>query len=498
MDSLNRTQISDVEKLQWEATMHAPVTVLQIGEGNFLRGFFDWMIHVCRIQGLFQGSIALVQPRPTGKAKIQLLADQDGLYTLVTRGLEQESRVERREVIAVFSQVFDPYTQWKRLIDIAVSPELRFMVSNTTEAGMVYRPEQYTDEPIQSFPGKMCYLLYARYQAHRGASDKGLICLPCELVERNGDMLRDTILRYAQDWELPVAFQHWVITHNRFLNSLVDRIVTGYPEEEQAESYFSEWGYRDEMLDTAEPYYLWAIEAEPELDHLLPFQQAGLNVYWTDDLARFQQRKVRILNGAHTWMALLGLLHGIEHVRELLVHPQLGRQVRELVLQEIVPTLPYAKADMLEYASEVFDRYANPYLNHRLHDIAMNSVSKFKVRLLPTLSWYAERGEPFPEGLINGCVGFIRYYQIRLDQDGTYIGVTLNGATYTVRDDLHALAKFAEIWAVADTYSYSLEHTVRTILSDHSLWGEDVSAWPGFTEAIVQRWAHWEVSKNNT
>lgn len=467
--SLNRSTLDEQGRSRLDAAKAAPVTMLQIGEGNFLRGFADWMIQTCRDRGMFAGSIAVTQPRPSGKSKIERLAAQDGLYTLVTQGLENGTPVSRRETIAVFAEAFDPYSEWQRLIDLAVSPELRFIISNTTEAGLVYRPEKLTaTEPIQSYPGKVAYLLYERYKTFQGDSKKGLILLPCELLERNGDTLRSAVLQYAKDWSFPAAFLEWVKQHNRFLNSLVDRIVTGYPAESQAEAWFDEWGYRDAMLVTAEPYHLWAIEAEPELEELLPLRSAGLNVFWTDDLKPFQQRKVRILNGAHTWMAPLGILHGVEHVRGLLEHPELGAMVRETVMNDILPTLPYEERELQAYAESVFDRFGNPYINHRLADIAMNSISKFKVRLLPSLAFYAESAREVPSSLTLGLAALLRYYKV---------AKTPAGARYEVRDDPAALERMRAHWAKAESAKEGLAETVERILSDTELWDADLTCW---------------------
>lgn len=470
----------------------APVTVLQIGEGNFLRGFFDWMIQTSRDKGLFTGTVAVTQPRPTGRAKIEALADQDGLYTLVTRGLENGKPVERREMISVFAEAFDPYTDWPRFAALAVRPELRFLVSNTTEAGLAYSPEPLGAGPIHSFPGKAAYVLYKRYEAFGGAPDKGLILLPCELLERNGDILRELVLRYAADWGLPDGFADWVRSSNLFLNSLVDRIVTGYPEEAQAEAWFAEWGYRDAMLTTAEPYHLWAIEGDPSLDDELPLAKAGLNVHWTDDLKPFQERKVRLLNGVHTWMAPIGLLHGVETVRELLEHPSLGQAVREAAYAHIVPALPYPEADMRAYADAVFERFANPYIRHRLADIAMNSLSKFKVRLLPSLAYYAERGETIPARLAEGFAGLLRYYRVEADGSGGFAGRTLGGEPYAVRDDAEQLALMADIWREAAQRGETAAVAIGRLLAETRLWERDLSGWHGLAEAIAAFITGWE------
>lgn len=492
MNRLNQQWANDTDRERIAAAKTAPITILQVGEGNFLRGFFDWMIQTCRDQGLFRGSIAVTQPRPAGKPKIEELAAQDGLYTLVIRGLENGEAVERKELITVFAEAFDPYSNWTRLMELALSPELRFVVSNTTEAGIAYRPEPLSEGPIQSFPGKLAFLLYQRYLKYEGEADKGLIFLPCELLDRNGDALRDVVLRYAEDWRFPEAFKRWVLEHNRFLNSLVDRIVTGYPGDQQAEAWFEEWGYRDPMLTTAEPYHLWAIEAEPELDELLPLRQAGLNVHWTTDLRPFSTRKVRILNGAHTWMAPLGLLHGVEHVRELLEHDVLGKLVRETVYADIVPSLPYSAEELKAYADTVFERFGNPYIRHRLADIAMNSLSKFKTRLLPTIRVYADEGEAAPERLALGLAGLLRYYRIRRSADGSFEGTTLAGERYVVRDDQALLELIAGIWEDARLSGESPERTVGKLLAQTSIWGADLSEWPGLAASVAAWLQAWE------
>jgi len=492
MKNLNRSLIAESDSFAAGAnTASISATVLQIGEGNFLRGFFDWMVHESRKAGRFRGGIAVTQPRPSGKPKIDALNGQDRLYTLVVRGLENGERVERREIVSAFAEAFDPYTEWERMVELAVSPDLRIVVSNTTEAGIAYREEPLVEgAPIASFPGKIAYLLYRRYRAFGGSADRGLTFLPCELLERNGDKLRDTVLRYAEAWNLPEAFRDWVASGNRFLNSLVDRIVTGYPDDAQAEAWFSEWGYRDELLCVTEPYYFWAIEGDGKLEETLPLADAGLNVVWTTDLAPYQTRKVRILNGAHTWMTPLGILSGIEHVRELMEESELGESVRSVVRNEIIPSLPYSPEEMNAYASVVFERYANPYIRHRLADIAMNSVSKFKTRLLPSLAYYAERGEPVPRGLTRGLAALLRYCRVKKEADG-YAGNTFAGKRYVVRDDAAALETMAGIWEEAEREGWPAERTVGRLLGNAGLWGTDMSAWPGLKDGIASMIGDW-------
>lgn len=492
MINLNKNLLDEEKQQRHEELLNAPVKILQVGEGNFLRGFVDWMIHECRQKGLFDGSVAVMQPRPSGGDKIHKLVEQDGLYNLVIRGLDDGVQVSRRETIQVFSRTFDPYLQWFEFEKISTQPELRFVVSNTTEAGLVYRPEPLGDGPIWSFPGKITYLLFLRYEAFQGDPARGLVFLPCELLDRNGDVLKEAVLRYAEDWNKPKEFQDWVVRHNRFLNSLVDRIVTGYPEEAQAEAWFAEWGYRDEMLCTSEPYHLWAIEAEEEMDSQLPFRRAGLNVHWTDNLKMFQQRKVRLLNGAHTWMAPLGLLYGIVSVREVLEHTELGPRFRIAVLEEMVPTLPYPIDDLRAYTGEVFHRFANPFIHHRLSDIAYNSLSKFRARLLPTLFYYCEHGQTIPEQLTLGLAGLLRYYWVRRTDEGGFVGVNLCGQPYAVRDDEEALMKLADVWSDAALVNEPLNKTIHRLLSIESLWGGNLSEVEELVESVTDRLAYWE------
>ncbi|WP_138754256.1 tagaturonate reductase [Paenibacillus sinopodophylli] len=486
MTTLGQGRLNDEQARIYDEMKQEKIKVLQIGEGNFLRGFFDWMIQECKKQGLYEGSVAVTQPRPGGKPKIDALASQEGLYTLVIRGLENGQSIQRHDIISVFGSVFDPYSEWDSFLGLAESPDLQVVVSNTTEAGLVYRPETLVEgQPILSFPGKLTALLYRRFVHFGGDPERGLICLPCELLERNGDELRSCILRYSDDYGYPEAFKEWVMQHNRFLNSLVDRIVTGYPEQSQAEAWFSEWGYTDSMLTTAEPYHLWAIEGEQELEAVLPLQKAGLNVHWVADLKPFQLRKVRILNGAHTLMTPLGLLHDVEQVREAMEHAVLGPLVRNTVELEIIPALTEIDPNELEaYAGDVYERFLNPFIRHRLADIAMNSLSKFKVRLLPSLQYYAEAGNNVPSGLVAGLAGLLRYYKVKHTVDG-YAGLTLSGASYIVRDDAGLLDSIANVWAEAEEQSWTLVQTTAVLLGLTSVWGRDLSVdWPALAAAV--------------
>lgn len=472
---------------QQNSTKDQHVSVLQIGEGNFLRGFVDWMIHECQKQGLQVGQVAVTQPRPTGKPKIDALAKQDGLYSLVIRGLENGQPVERKEVISVFKHAFDPYSNWDTFLAYGESPDLKVVVSNTTEAGLVYRQEPLeAGVPIQSFPGKLTLLLYRRFTAFEGDQAKGLILLPCELLERNGDTLKACVLQHAEDWNLPQEFKTWVQESNHFLNSLVDRIVTGFPEQAQAEEWYKEWGYTDPMLTTAEPYHLWAIEHGHVLEDVIPLRQAGLNVHYVDDLATYQLRKVRILNGAHTLMTSLGILNDIEQVREVMEQRELSSFVKSVVEEEIMPLLPIDASELSQYSAAVYERFLNPFIKHRLADIAMNSLSKFKVRVLPSIIEYMEQHDgKAPSGLAQGFAGLLRYNQVQQEKD-QFIGTTLSGKFYAVRDDAAALQMIADVWAKADNDRSAIEQ----LLASELLWSVNLAAkYPQLVEQVWQKFA---------
>lgn len=467
---------------QYDELKTYPVKVLQIGEGNFLRGFVDWMVDECNRKGLFRGGIAVTQPRPSGKAKLEQLASQDGIYTLLTRGLLGGKRIEEERLITVFSRMIDPYSAWAEFLGLAESPDLEIVVSNTTEAGIRYEQVAWKpEEPIASFPGKLALLLYRRYEYYKGDPAKGLLILPCELLERNGDELLRIVLQHAEDWKLPASFSSWVRNHNRFLNSLVDRIVTGFPE--QAETYYDRWGYEDRMLNATEPYHFWAIEGEPALGERLPFHKAGLNVQWVDDLTPFQTRKVRLLNGTHTLMAAIGRIHGVDEVKQVTEHPVWGPKLKAAMEQELVPSVPISREEALGYAESVWERFRNPFIRHKLADISMNSISKFKVRLLPSLKGYVQLHGVIPPTIAEGLAALIRLHDV-IRRDGEWLGQRLDGQRVPVKDDEEALALFEGAWARYRSGELELSGLASDLLGSEKLWDENLNAITGLHEAV--------------
>ncbi|MFS0560791.1 tagaturonate reductase [Terribacillus sp. 179-K 1B1 HS] len=462
-----------------------PVKILQIGEGNFLRGFIDWMIQEANSQGNFNGGIAVTNPRKSGSEKIEKLKKQKGLFTLLTKGIQKGKTIESSQIIDVFSKIIDPYREWNEFLHLANEPELKFVISNTTEAGLVYIPcDVMEDIPLETFPAKLTYFLYKRFEHYSGAPDKGLMLLPCELVEQNGQALKEIVLSHCRDWNLPHAFISWLHDHNAFLNSLVDRIVPGFPNEE-AETIFKESGYEDSFLNVVEPYHLWVIQGDDRLDDQLPLKKSGLNVHWVDDLKPFQLRKIRILNGSHTLMAQLGILMGIELVREAVTHEKMAPFIKNTIEEEIVPSLELDLTESLAYGESVLERFLNPFLHHRLSDIALNASSKFRSRLLPTLKAYRIRNNRLPENIMKALAALICFYKVE-SIEGKYVGRDFNGKTYVVRDSEQVLEFFQAQWSRYESEGLSLHDMTKEILQNKVLWGVDLHAMTGMTEKTVE------------
>jgi tagaturonate reductase len=457
-----------------------PERVVQFGEGNFLRSFVDWMIDTMNGHGLFGGRVVVVQPIERGT--VDMLNAQDGLYTLVLRGLQGGQVVERRQVITAISRGVDPYRDWNGFLAVAEQPDLRFAVSNTTEAGIAYVDEpRPTQGCPASFPAKVTAFLHRRFDRFRGDPAKGIIFLPCELIDRNGDQLRSCVLRHAATWNLGPEFTGWVSEHNRFLNTLVDRIVPGYPNEE-ASALTEQLGYEDRLLATGEIFHIWVIEGDAEVAKELPLTQAGLNVVWTSDLQPFRTRKVRILNGAHTMMALAAYLADLDTVRQCVEDPVFGRYVRRGVFDEILPLLPLPAEETRAFAEDVMERLANPFIKHNLINIALNSVSKYRVRVLPSLLEYRAAHHRLPPALAFSLAALLAFYRGTEAKDGVLIGTRPSGP-YAVKDDAPVLEAFADQWR-AFAQHHDVTALCRAILARTNFWGEDLVALPDLVEGV--------------
>lgn len=471
-------------------TQQLPVKVLQIGEGNFLRGFADALIYESVLTGAFNGSVAVTQPRKTGRDKLLTIRQQDGLYTLLKRGIADGKVIEESSIIPVISRAIDPYEEWHDFLQLAKGPDLDIVISNTTEAGLTYKESRYEEgEPVASFPGKLTVFLHERFIQFSGSKESGLIMLPCELVERNGDLLQQYVLQHSVDFGFSDSFRQWIKEDNRFLNNLVDRIVTGFPSKEEAAELTERSGYEDKLMTLAEPYHLWAIEGEPELDDRFPLAKAGLNVHWTDDLRPFQLRKVRLLNGSHTLMTPLAILKGHTYVRETMEDAELGVFVREAAEKEIIPALDLPEEELHSYVKEVWDRFLNPYINHKLTDIMLGSIAKFKARLLPTMLASVERSGGLPERIVLSFSALLRLYQAENTAEG-YCSYTFNGQKVILRDDEQLLAAMESYWSKYN--GNNLDEVISAILADEQLWGQNLNNINGLQAKVVENLKQWE------
>jgi tagaturonate reductase len=412
-----------------------PERVIQFGEGNFLRGFIDWMIHRLNRSGRFGGRVVVVQPIAQGLAK--QLNEQHGLYTLLLRGVQDGKPVDHREVISSVSRALNPYEQFDEFLALARNPRIDVIVSNTTEAGIVFRAEDKPDDrPPASFPAKLTRLLWERFRSLGRSAAPGFVILPCELIERNGEQLRNAVLRTAGNWKLPDDFAAWIDAANEFATTLVDRIVTGYPRDEAAE-LTAELGYEDELLVAAEPFHFFAVERAPRAARLLPFHEVGLDVVFADDITPYRDRKVRILNGAHTMTALAAYLMGLDTVGQCMDDDLIRSFMRRGLDEEIIPTLNLPKRELEDFAAAVVERFGNPHVKHALPGIALNSTSKFRARLLPSIRRFIELKGRAPARLSFALAALIAFYRGReFSADGTTLrAVRAGGQDYHVQDD---------------------------------------------------------------
>jgi len=412
-----------------------PERIIQFGEGGFLRGFIDWILQITNEQTDFNASVAVVQPIKEGLC--DKLEEQNCVYTHIMRGIKNGEPTVENKIIDVISRTIKPYDNYDEYLKLAENPDMRFVFSNTTESGIAFVEEdKYDDKPPKSFPAKVCILLYKRFTLDMD----GFIFLPCELIDKNGETLKSIILKYADLWDLGEKFKKWVEEKNIFCNTLVDRIVTGYPKDEKIEL-----GYEDNMLNTSELFHLWVIEGPKKILKELPFDKTGLNIIVTDSLEKYRTRKVRILNGAHTSMIPYAMLEGIETVKDCMENEKMFSFVKRCVFDEIIPTLDLPKEELVDYANNVFERFNNPYIRHLCASISLNSVSKFKVRVLPSLLEYIERKGQMPQNLIMSLAKLIEFYKYG-----------------TPTDD-------------ADIIKFMREKSLSEILANKAFWDTDLS-----------------------
>lgn len=455
-----------------------PVRAVQFGEGNFLRAFIDYMLDVANERGVFQGSVAVVKPR---RGVLPPFASQDNLYTVVLRGRENGRVVSESRVVSALSSVTSPYDNPATLSRLAALDSLEFIFSNTTEAGIALSGnERLTDAPADSFPGKLLQLLYARFLHFSGDPQKGVTVLPTELIERNGDVLRDLLLTLAGRWALPAGFSRWLESSCLFCNTLVDRIVTGCPAESDA--LRRSLPYEDALLDVAEPFALWVIEcADPDtLAARLPLDKIGLPVVFTRDLTPYRERKIRILNGAHTASVLAAFLAGEDVVRGMMHRAETLAFVRRVVFDELLPTVPLPEAEVRRFAEAVMERFDNPFIDHRLLAISLNSISKWRARILPALKDHVRSTGSAPRLLCFSLAALIAFYAPVEREDDHLIGLRDN-QPYPICDQPDVLDFF---WTHRG--SIFTPGFVGALAAREDFWGENLGQIDGLTDSAAQ------------
>ena len=444
--------------------------VLQFGAGNFLRGFFDWQLDLLNERcGLDAGVVAV---RPTGSARAPLLDLQDGLFTTVIQGLDEAGQPLREtRLITCVQRELHLDQHYEDYLALASRPEIRFVVSNTTEAGIQFSDQdRFDDRPPASFPAKLARWLYARYQALGADPASGVYVLPCELIADNGQVLRAAVLQLAGQWQLESGFSDWLTRHCHWCSTLVDRIVSGLPAPEQQAALSAQLGYRDEFMVVAEPFYLWVIQGPPALAQELGLARAGLHILLVDDLQPYKQRKVGLLNGGHTCLVPLGLLAGLETVGQALAHPGLRRFLTQAMEEDIIPALPLPADALRPFAQAVLQRFANPFIAHRLSAIALNSWSKFAQRVMPQLLHAQALRGHWPPRLLLALAATMLLYR---------------GEHLSLADEPRWLAWWRQAWAAHDRGELALATLCSDWLGQTALWGQDLRQQPGLTAALA-------------
>ena len=468
MKSLNRTNFPGTSY---------PTKIIQFGEGNFLRAFIDWQIDLLNERTDLNAGVTIIRPIDTDFPPS--LNTQDGLYTTIIRGLDENGHiVKQARIIRSVNNEINIYRQYDEYLQLAHNLDIKFIFSNTTEAGISYQEnDRFDDRPPVSYPAKLTRLLYERFTVTGGDQSQGFILLPCELIDYNGEQLKKLVLKYARQWQLPERFIDWLEFANTFCSTLVDRIVTGYPRNEASELE-TELGYKDSFWDTAEYFYLFVIQGPKSLAKLLRLDQADLNVLIVDDIKPYKERKVAILNGAHTALVPIAYLVGVDTVGEAMEDEELCRFVKSAVEKEIIPVLSLPKAELQQFADAVIKRFQNPFIQHQLLSISLNSMTKYRTRNLPQLLAYIEKQQKLPPHLTFALAALIAFY--RGERDGQPI---------VLQDEAFWLENYAKWWRDVDENRLSLRELVENVLSRQHHWEQDLTQIPHLVDSLTEQLA---------
>lgn len=445
-----------------------PERIIQFGEGNFLRAFVDWIVYNMNEKANFNSSVVVVQP--IDKGMVDVLNSQDGLYHVNLQGIDKGKEVDSIQMIDVISRGLNPYAQFDEYLKLAENPDMRFVISNTTEAGIAFDPTcKLEDKPAKSYPGKLTQLLYHRFKTFNGAKDKGFIILPCELIFLNGKELKKCIEQYIELWNLGAEFKNWFETACGVYCTLVDRIVPGYPKD-NIDEILARIGVEDKLVVKGEIFHLWVIEAPESVAKEFPADKAGLNVLFVPSEKPYHERKVTLLNGPHTVLSPVAYLSGLNTVREACEDAVIGKYVNKVMFGELLETLDLPKPELEKFGQDVMERFRNPFVKHFVTSIMLNSFPKFKTRDLPGLKIYLERKGELPAGLVLGLAGIITYYK----------GGKRGQDEITPNDDPAIMELLKKLWATGDT-----KQVAEGVLGAEFIWGEDLNKVPGLTEKLI-------------
>ena len=459
MKQLNRTNV--------QANKY-PERIIQFGEGNFLRAFVDWIIYNMNQKAGFNSSVVIVQPLENGM--VNMLNEQDGLYHVNLQGLQNGKEVDSIQLIDVVSRGLNPYAQYDEFLKLAENPEMRFVISNTTEAGIAFDPScKLEDAPAKSYPGKLTQLLFHRFKVFNGAMDKGLIIFPCELIFDNGKVLKKCIDQYIELWNLGEDFKHWFDTACGVYCTLVDRIVPGYPRDTIGQ-ILDRIGLDDKLVVKGEIFHLWVIEAPKTVEKEFPADKAGLNVLFVPSEKPYHDRKVTLLNGPHTVLSPVGYLAGLDTVKECCDDPVIGRFVKKVMFDELLETLDLPRVELTQFADAVLERFRNPFVKHFVTSIMLNSFPKFKTRDLPGLKIFLERKGVLPSGLVLGLAAIVTYYK----------GGKRGKDEIVLKDDPVIIELLNNLWADGSPIDVA-----KGVLGAEFIWGEDLNSIPGLTDRLA-------------
>ncbi|MGV3587919.1 MAG: tagaturonate reductase [Adhaeribacter sp.] len=459
--------------------LHLPEKVLQFGTGVLLRGLPDYFIDKANRSGIFNGRVVVV--KSTDKGGTAEFDDQDGLYTICVRGIEDGQKVEENIISAAISRVLTASKDWSEILQLAANPAIEIVISNTTEVGIQLTDDNILLEPPVSFPGKLLAVLLARYRAFDGDKTKGLIIVPTELIPDNGTKLKNIVKELATRQHLDAEFMQWLEESNIFCNTLVDRIVPGKPDAQTLARLEQELGYHDELLTMSEVYRLWAIEGDERVKQALSFAEADKGVIITPDINIHRELKLRLLNGTHTLSCGVAVLAGIRTVKEAMDNPDMANFISALMQDDIAPAIPYPVAPeaSADFARKVLDRFRNPHIEHQWLSITMNYTAKLKMRVIPVLSRYYETASQAPENIAFGFAAYLLFMRATETQNGKYFG-TLNGEQYPINDE--SAAYFYQVWQQQEG-----DELVDEVLRNQELWGTDLTALPGFAAAVKKQ-----------